>query len=59
MRSELLLEHFDMLVKNPDDVAHLEAAILDLAVRGQLVPQDSSDEPAYELLKRMKGENLR
>ena len=39
MRADLLLEHFDTLVKTPEDVAGLEAAILDLAVRGQLVPQ--------------------
>ena len=34
-------------------VERLRALILDLAVRGRLVPQDAGDEPAEELLKRI------
>lgn len=37
-------------------VKKLRELILDLAMRGKLVPQDSSDEPASELLKRIKEE---
>ncbi len=55
MRADLLLEHFDTLVCTPGDVAILEAAILDLAMRGQLVPQDPDDEPASELLKHLRN----
>ncbi|MEX3007391.1 restriction endonuclease subunit S [Hoeflea sp. TYP-13] len=34
----------------------LEAAILEKAFRGELVPQDPNDEPASELLERLKAE---
>ena len=34
-------------------VAHIKSKILDLAISGKLVPQDSNDEPAIELLKRI------
>jgi len=37
-------------------IERLRALILDLAVRGKLVPQDARDEPAGELLKQVKAE---
>ncbi len=37
-------------------IQKLRGLILDLAVRGKLVPQDSNDEPASELLKRIQVE---
>ena len=37
----------------------LRQAILQLAVRGKLVPQDPSDEPASELLKKIAAEKAR
>jgi len=40
----------------PDVIVRLRRFILDLAVRGKLVPQDSGDEPASELLKRIAKE---
>ncbi len=37
-------------------VKKLRELILELAVRGKLVPQDANDEPASELLKRIQAE---
>jgi type I restriction enzyme, S subunit len=39
-------------------LSKLRQAILQEAVQGKLVPQDSADEPATELLKRIKAEKL-
>lgn len=52
-------ERMDDLFTEPADVAPLRQTILQLAVRGRLVPQDPSDEPASELLKRIAAEKAR
>jgi type I restriction enzyme S subunit len=48
--------HFDLLLDRPEAVDALERTILQLAVRGLLVPQDPNDEPASELLKQIRAE---
>lgn len=40
-------------------VKKLRELILDLAVRGLLVPQDPNDEPASELLKKIANEKAK
>lgn len=56
MNSEMLLTQFDRLIDTPDAIASLRQFILDLAVRGKLVKQDPHDEPAAELLERIRRE---
>jgi type I restriction enzyme S subunit len=53
MNANRLLAHYDRIADAPDAIARLRRFILDLAVRGKLVPQDPRDEPASELLKRI------
>ena len=54
-----LAQHFDLVIDRPEAVDALEQTILQLAVRGLLVPQDPSDEPASELLKKIRAEKDR
>jgi type I restriction enzyme S subunit len=51
--------HFDLLLDRPAAVDALEQTILQLAVRGLLVSQDPSDEPASALLRKIRVEKDR
>jgi type I restriction enzyme S subunit len=59
MNADRLLKHYEQIADAPDAIARLRRFILDLAVRGKLVPQDRNDEPASELLKRIEKEKAR
>ena len=48
------LQSLPTLTTRPDQIKTLRQTILDLAVRGKLVEQDAKDEPASELLKRIR-----
>ena len=59
MSTEALLSNFDRLIRTPESVQRLRRFILDLAVRGKLVPQDPEEEPAAELVKQIAREKAR
>lgn len=54
MDLKTFFEHFDTLAEAPNGIQRLRELILDLAVRGKLVPQDSGDESAEKLLIRVQ-----
>ena len=53
------LQTLPTLTTRPDHIKTLRQTILNLAVRGKLVAQDPTDEPAAELLKRIAEANSR
>ncbi|MCC5906399.1 MAG: restriction endonuclease subunit S [Balneolaceae bacterium] len=54
-----LLQEFNVVIDTAEGLTELRSLILGLAVRGKLVPQDPNDEPASELLKKIKVEKQR
>jgi type I restriction enzyme S subunit len=56
MNAERLLAQYERVADAPDAVGRLRKFVLDLAVRGKLVAQGPTDEPAEELLKRIAVE---
>lgn len=58
MNAERLLKHYERIGDAPDAIPRLRRFVLDLAVRGKLVPQDPSDEPASQLLGRIENARL-
>ncbi len=55
----LLTNNLPLLAGAPNGIKKLRELILELAVRGKLVPQYPNDEPASELLKRIAEEKTR
>lgn len=51
--------NFEMLFTTESSIDALKQTLLQLAVMGKLVPQDESDEPASELLKRIQAEKAK
>lgn len=56
MTPETFFENFALLADAPNGVQKLREMILQLAVRGKLVPQDPNDEPASVLLEKIEAE---
>ena len=54
MKLETFFDNFEMLAEAQNGVKMLRELILELAVRGKLMPQYEKDEPAIELLIRVR-----
>jgi type I restriction enzyme, S subunit len=59
MSAQRLLALYEDVADAADAINRLRRFVLDLAVRGKLVPQDPRDEPASNLLKRIAAEKAR
>ena len=59
MNTATFLKQFEHLADAPNGIAKMRELILQLAVRGKLVPQDPEDEPASELLKTIEAKKQR
>ncbi|TAH51763.1 MAG: restriction endonuclease subunit S [Chloroflexota bacterium] len=55
-RWSFIAENFDTLYVEPAHIAPLRQAILELAVRGKLTRREPEDEPASQLLERIRQE---
>src|SRR5262249_184887 len=53
------LHHLPRLTTRPEHIQQLRQTILNLAVRGKLVPQDPEEEPVSELLNRIQEKKAR
>ena len=54
-----VFNHLPRLTTRPVHIRQLRQTILNLALRGKLVPQDPDDEPASELLKQIQVEKVK
>ena len=59
MESDIFFENFGCLVDATESIPRLREMILQLAVQGKLVEQDSNDEPASVLLEKIRVEKER
>jgi len=54
-----LLTNFETLAEAPNGIQRLRELVLELAVRGKLVEQESADEPVQNLVSRIKRDRAR
>lgn len=53
------LRHLPRLTTRPEHITAMRKFILDFAIKGKLVAQDSNDEPATELIQRIRDRKLK
>ena len=56
---ELIFQNFDIVVKKKEDIKDIRDLVLSMAVKGKLVKQDPTDEPARVLLEKIEEEKAR
>ena len=59
MTPDALLAYYERIADAPEAIARLRRFVLDLAVQGKLVPQESRDEPASVLVQRIVQERAK
>ena len=59
MKPRDFIAHFDTIAEAPNGIARLREFVLQLAVRGKLVPQAADDEPATRLIERATVKRIR
>lgn len=59
MSLQTFFDNFALLADAPNGVAKLRELVLQLAVEGKLISQDSRDEPAYIMLDKIKAKQAR
>jgi type I restriction enzyme, S subunit len=57
--ARFFVNHLPTIAAQPEQIPTLREAILNLAVRGRIMPQDDNDEPVSKLLERIRMEQLR
>ncbi len=59
MNADKLLRHFERVADSASAISRIRSFILDLAVRGKLLSQMPTDEPAPHLLQHIADEKVR
>ncbi|MDQ1251244.1 MAG: type restriction enzyme subunit, partial [Euryarchaeota archaeon] len=59
MNPDVFFENFELFADAPNGIKKLRGLILQLAIKGKLVPQDQNDEPASTVIEKIKAEKNR
>ncbi len=59
MRLEAFFEKFELFADAPNAVGKMRELVLELAIQGKLVSQDSADEPALSALERIAAKKVK
>jgi type I restriction enzyme, S subunit len=54
--AHFVIGHLPCLTMHPDQIKKVRESVINIAVRGQLVPQNPTEEPASELIRRIEAQ---